>query len=116
MPGSAARSGPEGLVTRVEVHAGVCGFTARVEVEREAGALRVVIRSGCAMVSRLGERIGRLLPAEAAARFSENPVFRTAEGCIAHASCPVLAGVLKAVEVEAGLALPGDSWIRFVDG
>jgi hypothetical protein len=29
-----------------------------------------------------------------------------------HAACPVASGIIKAVEVEAGLALPGDVSIK----
>jgi len=100
-------------VTRVEIKAGVCGFTTLVEVERIGGELRVSVSSGCSMVTRLGERLGPLRPIHAAARILENPVHRAADGCIAHPACPVVAGILKAIEVETGVAVPEDSWIRF---
>ena len=103
-------------MTRVEIEAGACGFTARVEVVREARGLRVSIASDCEMVCRFGERLPVLPARRFAARIGENPVFRAADGCVAHPSCPVLVGVLKAVEVEAGVSLPAAVRIRFLDG
>ncbi len=103
-------------MTRVEVQAGACGFTARVEVIREGQGFRVSIASECDMVRRLGERLPVLPAGRFAARIRENPVFGIADGCVAHPSCPVLAGILKAVEVEAGVSLPAAVSIRFLDG
>ncbi len=100
-------------MTRVEIKAGVCGFATLVEVERTGTEIRVNITSGCSMVARLGERLGPLRPVHAAARILENPVHRAADGCIAHPGCPVVAGILKAIEVESGAAVPEDAWIRF---
>lgn len=103
-------------MTRVEVRAGACGFTALVEVAREDRGFRVSIRSECEMVRRLGARLPVSPAGRFAARFRENPVFEVADGCVAHPSCPVLVGVLKAVEVEAGASLPAAVMIRFLDG
>ncbi len=100
-------------MTRVEIDAGVCGFTTLVEVERVGAEVRVSVSSGCTMVTRLGERLRPVRPAHAAARILENPVHRAAAGCIAHPGCPVVAGILKAIEVEAGVAVPRDACIRF---
>ena len=35
-----------------------------------------------------------------------------APGCLSHPACPVPAGIIKAIEVEAGLALPKDATIK----
>ena len=43
-----------------------------------------------------------------------NPVYRSAAKHIKHAACPVMSGILKAIEVEAGLALPCDVRIEFI--
>jgi hypothetical protein len=34
---------------------------------------------------------------------------------IPHVSCPVISGLLKALEVSVGLALPRDASIRFIE-
>jgi hypothetical protein len=36
---------------------------------------------------------------------------RLATECLCHTACPVPAGIIKAVEVAAGLALPADATI-----
>jgi hypothetical protein len=40
-------------------------------------------------------------------------VFREAAKTLLHPACPVPVGIIKAIEMEAGLALPRDVEIRF---
>ena len=42
-------------------------------------------------------------------------VLDTAFKTIPHVSCPVISGVLKALEVGVGLALPKDAFIKFIE-
>ncbi len=45
---------------------------------------------------------------------AESHLFRLVSPYQRHVACPVLAGLLKAVEAAAGLALPQDASIRFL--
>ena len=39
-------------------------------------------------------------------------LYELAPQCLAHPACPVPSGIVKAIEVEAGLALPADVSIK----
>ena len=46
----------------------------------------------------------------------EGQLYGVARRFVRHPACPVLAGILKAVEVAAGLALPRDAVIKVTAG
>ena len=69
-------------MARSEIYAGICGFKTEVETRMEGSKCMIQIKS----TLKLG-----------------------AKHC-AHAACPV--PVIKAIEVEAGLALPADVIIK----
>ena len=71
-------------MARSEIYAGICGFKTEVETRMEGSKCMIQIKS----TLKLG-----------------------AKHC-AHAACPVPVGILKAIEVEAGLALPADVIIK----
>jgi hypothetical protein len=102
-------------MTRVVVEAGVCGFTATVEVVRlSSRKVSVALASDCERVSQFGKNVrewdwhhvlrqpGNYLASES--------VFQCMQH---HVSCPVPLAILKAIEVEVGAALPRDVVIRF---
>jgi hypothetical protein len=88
---------------------------ATVEVVKKEGKCFVVkITSQCEMVEKLGKDITELTMMDAFKRFFDNPVYRTGATCLKHVACPVPSGILKALEVEAGLNLPRDVSITFL--
>ena len=100
-------SGPKAVVV---VEAGVCGHTATIKAEKIDGYnVRVEIESGCQHVQKLAPE-----PLEVDAlrqiglRAGLPSLLESAYANCAHAACPVPSGLIKAVEVAAGLALPGD--------
>jgi hypothetical protein len=76
--------------------------------------LKVAIDSECEMVRDLGMHVEAVRAESVLARWSESEIHRHASRCIKHAACPVPMAVLKAIEVEAGLAVPRDVTVRFV--
>ncbi len=103
-------------MTKLEIHPGACDLPARVQVEkRDVRSFSVVIRSDCEMLEKLGTEIAVLTLAEAFRRIADNPVYRKASAILKHPSCPVPSGVLKAVEVEAGLAVAKEVRMTFVE-
>lgn len=73
---------------------------------------RVSIESECESVRELGERLTEVMPFQ---EMSFNGRPRTLElgaQCLAHAACPVPMGILKAVEIAAGLNLPSDVTVK----
>jgi hypothetical protein len=101
-------------VTRVEVKAGACGFTAVIRAE--AGAERqvdIAVQSGCAMVQKMAAEITSLKRRDALTGILSNPVYLAAARHLKHAACPVPSAILKALEVEAGLNVKKDATIVF---
>ena len=101
-------------MTRVIVNPGICGFSTTIEVEKvDRRKVKVVITSDCETVTNLGELLTELDQWEVMKQQVDCDIYKTASSCQLHTSCPVPVGILKAIEVEAGLALPRDIAIHF---
>lgn len=101
-------------MTRVVIRSGSCGFTATVTAEKGADKhVRITIDSDCEMVRKMQEDIGSLERMDAFKGFQDSPVYRSAAKRLKHVACPVPSGILKALEVEAGMNLPRDATIVF---
>jgi len=88
---------------------------ATVEViKKDKNTYAVTVTSECEMVAKLAEEIPELDFMDAFKRLLENPVYKKGAACLKHVSCPVPCGILKALEVEAGLNVPKDSVIHFL--
>jgi hypothetical protein len=92
------------------VDAGVCGHKATITAEKMSGYnVQVTIDSDCPHVQKIAPE-----PLEVDAikqiglRSGLPSLLEGAYACCAHAACPVPSAIIKAVEVAAGLALPGD--------
>ena len=86
-----------------------------VEVEKRQGKIfSVRITTECEMVQKLGKEIPELTMMDAFKKLQDNPVYKKGATCLRHVACPAPSGILKALEVEAGLNLPRDVSITFV--
>lgn len=102
-------------MTKVIIFSGICGFTTEVIAEKGEGKeIELRITTECDMVKALSEDIPFLDMIAAFTGFMNNPVYKAASRHLRHVACPVPSGILKALEVEAGLCLPRDVSIRFV--
>jgi hypothetical protein len=101
-------------MTRVKVDSGICGFTSTIEVAKlSAKKVKVDITSDCEMVSQLGEQLPEV-EWRNALKLPENPLLcKCAHRYLRHAACPVPVAIIKAIEVEVGLALAKDVAIHF---
>jgi hypothetical protein len=64
-------------------------------------------------VKRLAEQLTEVDPYREISYRGEGPVtLRLAAKHLMHPACPVPSGILKAIEVESGLALPKDASIK----
>jgi hypothetical protein len=101
-------------MARAEIMAGNCGYTTVVEAQAD-GMRRVTLRieSECAAIQMLAEQIAEVDPFQEISFRGEGPQALALghEHCT-HTGCPVPVGIIKAVEVAAGLALPGDATIH----
>jgi hypothetical protein len=99
-------------MARAEILAGICGFKTHVEACMEGEACALSIESDCGNVLKLAEELRRVDPIQEITYLNDGPAtLRLAKECSFHTACPVPNGIIKAVEVEAGLALPADASI-----
>ncbi len=99
----------------VHIESGICGFKTLVRASQIQGqGVGIVLESGCAQIMAFGGGL-RELGIEDILKIpiNQNPIYEKAGKCNLHASCPVPCGVIKAAEVELGLALKGDVRITF---
>lgn len=99
-------------MSQVEIVAGICGFRTRVEARMDGEECVLTIASDCATVQRLASALARVDPFREISYRGQGPLtFELARQYLPHPACPVPVGVIKAIEVEAGLALPADASI-----
>ncbi len=106
------------MTTRVEVFAGVCGHSAIIDVTTvDDVQVQVVITSACEQITDMNSDLARVQwkgkGHEVFKRMTESAVYRSAAQHIRHTACPIPAAILKAIEVEVGIALPKDVTIAF---
>lgn len=102
-------------MAKAEIHAGACGFTTHVEAKMNGRGCQLQIESDCKAVQKLAQELGEVDPFNEISFRKQLP--RTWEMGVkhcTHAACPVPAGIIKAVEVEAGLNLPVDVSIKLL--
>jgi len=107
------------MKTNVEIQAGICGFVTNVSAESEDNQnVNYEIKSNCEKIVALAVKLNKIQPVDAFQEISPAgegkiiPVVReTLKGCCA--GCAVPAGIFKAMQVAAGLALPKDISIAF---
>ena len=96
-----------------EIDAGICGMTTTVRTKADGSVVRIEIESDCEHIKKLAGGLAEIEPfREISFRGKEPLTLEQAREHCAHAACPVPTGILKAIEVEAGLALPKDVTIR----
>jgi hypothetical protein len=101
-------------MTKVIVNSGICGFSVTITAEKDRDKnIRVSLDTECEMVKEMEKDIPILNMMSVFTAHLNNPVYRSASAHVKHTACPVMSGILKAVEVEAGLALPKDVSIVF---
>lgn len=105
-------------MTHVIVEPGICNLTADIRVESEDfGEVSISVETKCKMISNLIEGIEQPVDAFEFLGLSGNePLLEVARrNTNIHAACPTIAGIAKAVEAEAQMALPKDASIKFVE-
>jgi hypothetical protein len=97
------------------VEPGICGFHTEIRVMKiKTGRVGIVITSDCEQVTCLGNEIKELDIRETLKiPIDKNLAYEKAGLCSLHPGCPVPCGLIKASEVELGLALKKDIKITF---
>ncbi|BBO73248.1 hypothetical protein DSCW_06650 [Desulfosarcina widdelii] len=108
-------------MAEVDIYAGICGFKTVVSSEDKGGYKAIInLESECPNWRSFNEILGGKEINVMAELFKDrktgtlnSQVFDVALKTIPHISCPVISGVLKAMEVCTGLALPKGATITF---
>jgi hypothetical protein len=96
-----------------EIDSGICGFCTTVHTTMDGRSVKLEFESSCGYVQTLAEHLTEVEPYGEISFRGEGPVtLRLAAEHLMHPACPVPSGILKAIEVEAGLALPKDATIK----
>ncbi|MDY6826506.1 MAG: hypothetical protein SVV67_04930 [Bacillota bacterium] len=97
-------------MAKVIVDAGACGYITKIEATPNGGTeVNLNIVSDCPHIKALAEEYKTAeWMKEALVPFGEAKLFESAKKHIKHAACPVPSGIIKAIEVASGLAVPKD--------
>jgi hypothetical protein len=100
-------------LAKAEIFSGICGFTTTVETRMDGSDCALSIESECQAIQRLAAELTQVDPFREFTYRGEGPLtFEKAAEYCSHAACPAPVGIIKAVEIEAGLALPADVTIK----
>lgn len=105
----------------VEINSGICGFTTLVHAEDRTGyTASFRLDTECPNWKRVDAVLGGKVLNMMTELFKDkktgtlnSQVLDISLKTIPHISCPVISGLLKALEVSVGLALPKDAAITF---
>jgi hypothetical protein len=100
-------------LSKAEIHSGICGFTTVVEATMNGKVCNLAIKSDCKDIQKLAQDLKQVNPLQEISfgRSIPRTIQLSMQHC-SHAACPVPVGIIKAVEVEAELALPVDVSIK----
>lgn len=96
-----------------EIFAGNCGFNTTVEATMDGKVCKLHITSECSAIQKMGEELTEVNPYQEISFKRAMPAIHAAgHKFCTHAACPVPVGIIKAMEIEAKLALPTDVVIK----
>lgn len=102
----------------MKVSSGACGFQTTIKSTKNGKrTVRIELISDCESVQELGlllERGDALQMSDFMPRKEgKNKVFQAASEALPHSGCPIRVAIIKAAEVELGLAVPRDVTMEF---
>ena len=99
----------------VNVMSGICGMITEIRATSDdrSGMVNLEINTRCESIQKLAGDLKAVNPMEEISFGGNGPktLSMAAKHC-KHTACPVPSGIIKAVEVASGLALPKDASIR----
>ncbi len=90
-----------------------CGFETEITASTTADdKIKIIITSKCRSIENISEEIIEINPFDIIGQpIVENPIHKIASKHIRHSACIVPSAIVRVIEVESGMALPGDSTI-----
>lgn len=100
------------------VKAGQCGQETSIEARKvDPTHVAFEIATTCEYIQALADALGTVDVAhDMSCPLNETQVYRLAAEHVCRNSCIVPAAILKTMEVTAGIFLPGDCHVEFVEG
>ncbi|MBF7097892.1 DUF6951 family protein [Alkalibacter mobilis] len=97
-------------MSTVFVKPGVCGLDTTITVEKVGrSGVKVSMDTKCPYVKKMEADLQEIDGfSECFSKFADSKVYQSANNNCKHLACPVPSGIIKAIEVESGLALPRD--------
>jgi hypothetical protein len=97
-----------GKMAKARIETGICGHHAEVQAKADGSyQVNVKIESSCKHIQKLAENLSEVNALnEISSRWGTPEILSKGLEYCTHASCPVPVGIIKTVEVAAGLALP----------
>ena len=101
-------------MAKAHVKAGICGFeTTITATTNDDDLIELKVESNCPMVMAGAKELEAMDPlTELFKKPCETEIYKVVSPHLKHTACPVCTAMLKAMEVEAGLALPKDVEIK----
>lgn len=104
-------------MAKAEILPGNCGFTTIVEATMDGDTCKLSITSECKAIQKLAQELTEVDPyKEISFRRSTPLTLQMGAKYCTHSACPVPVGIIKAVELEAGMTLPKDVTIKLTKG
>ena len=99
----------------VNVMSGICGMITEIRATSNdpLKKVHIEINTRCESIQKLAEELKDVDPMEEISFRGKGPkTLRMATKHCKHTACPVPSGIIKAIEVASGLALPKDASIQ----
>ena len=99
----------------VNVMSGICGMITEIRAtsDDKSKMVNLEINTRCESIQKLADNLKTVNPIEEISFRGDGPkTLRMAAKHCKHTACPVPSGIVKAVEVASGLALPQDASIK----
>ena len=78
------------------------------ETKKIIDNIRINIKSECEWINKLSDELQEVNSSEIFNMICDSIIYQTASKHVRHLACPTPSAIIKAIEVEAGLALPKD--------
>lgn len=97
-----------------DINCGICGFSVHVEADCPDGRnAQVCITSTCPSYEKIAVEIAQVdVFLEVFQKLDQGKIFQAFKKYSNHPSCPGLSGILKTIEVAAGLALAQEASLK----
>jgi hypothetical protein len=100
-------------MAKAEILPGNCGFTTTVETTMDGDVCKITLVSDCKAMQKLALELTEVNPyQEISFRRGTPQILQMGAKYCTHSACPVPVGIIKAVEIEAGMALAMDVTIK----